>query len=147
MTLAQAPITEQPPTQNKGGAPKGSRNALRHGLRCGVLPDGCRRIESEVNQFRRALEDAVVAARGAVSVVDAATINRAAKWEQHNRLAARWLAKQAETMTPDQVLAFSRETVRAATERDRAIRDLDIGNRQLASLWGCDGPENGRGDA
>src|SRR4051794_570812 len=98
-TTDQAPTTEQRPAKNKGGAPIGSRNAMRHGLRCGSLPKGCRRIESETIEFRRTLEDAVMAARGVVSVVDAATIARAQRWEVHNRLAARWLAKQADTMT------------------------------------------------
>lgn len=134
--------TEQQPTQRKGGAPKGSRNALRHGLRCGALPKGCKRIESETRELRRALEDAVVRARGAISVVDAATISRATRWAIHERLAARWLATKADELTADQSLRFSSETVRAATERDRAIADLDIEHKHLASLWGL-GSEQG----
>jgi hypothetical protein len=134
MTDSQQQPFEQQPTRNKGGAPRGSRNALRHGLRCGALPRGCRRIESETRQLRRSLEDAVIAARGAISVVDAATISRATRWAIHERLAARWLALKADELTPEQLLAFSNQAVRGATERDRAIADLDIDSKPLPSL-------------
>ena len=147
MLLDHAQPDEQPPRQNKGSAPKGSRNALRHGLRCGFLPRGCRRIESDANELAGAVEDAVVAARGAISVTDAATISRATKWETHGRLATRWLTKRSDELTPDQLLRFSNQTVRAATERDKAVADLELSDRRLQSLWGYHNAPEGQADA
>ena len=144
MLLDQETHDDEQPRQRKAGPPRGSRNALRHGLRCGGLPKGCRRIEADVNEFRRALEDAVTAARGSVSVTDGATIARAAKWETHNRLAANWLRKHGDELTPEQLLQFSGQTVRGATERDKAVADLELTDRKLNSLWGL---HNAGGDA
>jgi hypothetical protein len=92
-------------------------------------------LEGEANAFRRALEDAVTAARGGVGVVDAATISRATRWYIHERLAARWLAKNGNEFTADQFLRFSSEATKGATERDKAIADLCLTDRQLPSLW------------
>ena len=52
-----------------------NRNALRHGLRAGKLPVKCQYIEHRINALRRQLEDAVIAVRTEIGIVDAANIN------------------------------------------------------------------------
>jgi hypothetical protein len=111
------------------------RDGLRFGLTCIPLPKGAWRIGSDVNKFRKHLEDAVLAARGAVTAVDAATINRAARWEALARCAARWLAREGDDMQPETRRSFLLDIARGTTERDRAVADLALEQKHLASLW------------
>lgn len=127
------PATGPQPTQGslvkKRGAPPGNRNArgnIRHGLKAGSLPKDARYIEVRLNQFRRNLEDAVIAAKGEVSLADAAAIQTACRWERHACLAQRWLTKQYAELKPLDRLTFSREISRASGERDKAIRLLGL---------------------
>jgi hypothetical protein len=105
---------------------KGNRNAMRHGLKAGKLPADALYIEIRTNQLRRNLEDAVIAARGEVSLIDAANIQTAIKWERHGCLAQRWLDKKAKELKPMEQLQFSREVAKASTERDKAIAALRL---------------------
>ena len=110
----------------RSGAPKNNRNAMRHGLRAGQLPKDARYIELRLNQFRRTLEDAVVAAKKQVSLTDAGAIQTALRWERHACLAQRWLVKAGDTLKPTDRLTFSREIARASTERDKALATLKL---------------------
>ena len=114
------------------GAPKGSANAIRHGLKSGTLPPGCKYIEHRLNALRRQLEAAVMAARGQVSIADAANIQTAVQWCRHNALSQRWLKKQYAELKPLDRLAFSREIARAGAEVSRAIAALKLDNEQAA---------------
>lgn len=109
-----------------GGAPAGNRNALRHGLRAGKLPRRCQYVEHRVNDLRRGLEDAVVALRGGVGIVEAANINTAAKWERHGLLAQHWLRHEAENLTVTERLRFSEAIAKASAARDQAIKMLNL---------------------
>ena len=111
----------------KRGAPKDNRNNMRHALRSGRLPKDAKYIEHRLNQFRRFLEDAVVAIHGKVSIHHAAAIQTSMRWERHACLAHRWLVKQWEELKPEQRLHFSREIAKASTERDKALKDLELG--------------------
>ncbi len=116
--------------RGKGGAPKGSCNAIRHGLRCGQLPKDAKYIEHRLNAFRRTLETAVMAVRGEVTIPDAANIQTAIRWERHACLAQRWLTKQFDELKPVDRLTFSREIARASGERDKAVAALRLGKAE-----------------
>jgi len=102
------------------------RATIRHGLKAGQLPQGCKYIEIRLNIFRRRLEDAVLQTKGNVSLVSAAAIQTALRWERHGALAQRWLRLKANELKPAELLQFSREIARASTERDRALAMLDL---------------------
>jgi hypothetical protein len=112
--------------KGRSGPAKGNTNAIRHGLVAGKLPKDCQHIEIKMNALRRTLEDAVMAAKGEVNLIDAACIQTAVKWERHGALALRWLTKEAANLKPVERLTFSREIARASTERDRALAALAL---------------------
>jgi hypothetical protein len=111
---------------NQMGPPRGNKNALSHGLSSGRLPKGCSSIGASVNAMLRALETATLKAKGEVSIVDAALIQSACRWERHSQLAARWLRLAFAELTYDERLRYSRETARASSERDKAIGALRL---------------------
>lgn len=111
---------------SKAGAPRGNRNALRHGLRAGRLPPGCGAIRRAIDELRRSLEDAVSAARGTVNLLDATRIQSALRHETHAQLCRRWMRLE-EGLDADRMLTFAREVVRATESRDRAIAALNLG--------------------
>ncbi|MDA1054229.1 MAG: hypothetical protein O3C40_27600 [Planctomycetota bacterium] len=122
----------------KAGAsgPPGNGNAIRHGLMAGKLPKGASYIELESERLRTALEDAVVNRTGGeISLHDAAVIQTAIRWERHALLAQRWLRNEAETLTPDQRLAFSRDVARASAERDKCLKALGLDVRPNSDPW------------
>ena len=108
------------------GPPKGNRNNLRHGLRAGQLPLKCKYIQNQCDNIRRQLEDAVLALRGEITILDAACIQTCVKWERHGALALRWLRLEGETLKPSDRILFSREVARASSERDKALKDLGL---------------------
>jgi hypothetical protein len=108
------------------GARYGNTNGLRHGMRGGKLPKGCRYIENRVNALRRQLEAATIAAKGEINIVDAATINSVLRWERHGMLAAHWLRKEADTLSTSDRLRFSEAIAKAGDNRDRNIRLLGL---------------------
>ena len=122
--------------KGQSGAPKDNRNGLRHGLKAGKLPLNCKYIESQINSLRRQLEDALMEARGEVSLTDAATIQTVCKWERHGALALRWLRLEQENLKPVERLTFSREIARASAERDKSIACLDLDKRETITLSG-----------
>jgi len=90
------------------------------------MPTGCGWIATQTNALRRDLEAAILAAKGTVTIYDAALVNSAVKWERHSALAARWLRLETATMTLDQRLNFSREIAKASSERDRCLKELKL---------------------
>jgi hypothetical protein len=117
------------------GAPVNNKNATRHGLTLGsALPKGTAYISRSIVRFRLALEAAVVAARGAVGLYEAAAIQTACRWERHALLAQRWLRVEKQ-LDPDQRLTFSREIARASTERDKCLKLLGIDATGRSDPW------------
>lgn len=131
------PATTQPTdaAERRGGAPIGNANRMRHGLRGSGLPAGCGHIRKAVNDFRRQLEDAILEARGEITLVDAANVSTAFRWEKHAQLAQRWLRLEAESMSPADRLAYSRDVARASAERDKAIAALGLPERPNGDDW------------
>ena len=115
------------------GAPRGNSNAFRHGMRGSNLPHGCEYIAKAIRYFRRQLEQAVFEVRGEVTLLDAASINTAFRYERLAQLAQRWLAVNSEEMSYTEKLACAREAARASAERDKAIAMLKLDERQQSS--------------
>lgn len=110
----------------RSGPPRNNRNAMRHGLRGGQLPKDARYIEHRLNRFRRLLEDAVLGARGEVTLTDAAAIQTCLRWERHAALAQRWLVKQGNTLKLVDRLKFSEAIAKASDSRDKALAALKL---------------------
>ena len=135
--MAKAPKNDppdgDPPTKRRGGPPKGSQNALRHGLYAGKLSKGLGYVEKRINAFRRIIEQQVVASKGSISMTDAACINSACKWERHGCLAQDWLRKEAAQLSPSDRLKFSEAIAKASDNRDRNLRQLGLDVKQ--NVW------------
>lgn len=126
----------KPPRRTgKRGGQFGNLNSLRHGLTCGSIPQGSTYISRSVHEFRRAVEDALIAAKGEVSLYDAALVQTAARHETHALLAARWLRREFESMSLDQRLMFSREVGRASSERDKCLKLLNLDRDARANIF------------
>jgi hypothetical protein len=130
----------------RSGAPKGNANAQRHGMRGGKLPAGCQYIENRVNSLRRQVEGALIEAKGAIGIVDAAAVNSILKWERHGLLAAHWLRKEIDKLSPSERLKFSEAIAKASDNRDRAIRtlelDRDAADDVLTTLYRLPAPDD-----
>jgi hypothetical protein len=118
------------------GAPLANRNHLRHGLKAGQLPSGAKYIEVRLCKFRQVLEDAVLAVREEVTIVDAALIQTCIRWERHAALAQRWLTKSFDVLKPIERLHFSREIARASAERDKTLRALELDSETSFAVLG-----------
>lgn len=131
------------------GAPWRNRNGLRHGLTTCALPKGCGWIVRQINELRRALEDAVMQQHGEVRILHAASTQSAVKWERHSMLSLRWLRLKQDDLTNSEVLAFSREAAKASSERDRCLARLSLGvavDDVLDSLYIAAVPPDGAHD-
>jgi len=127
--MDKTPIADTAKEGRPRGAPAGNQNGrgnIRHGLRAGSLPRDAKHVEHQTNALRRELEAAVMAAKGEVTLLDAATIQTAVKWERHGALALRWLRIEGEKLKPIDRLTFSREIARASAERDKALAALGL---------------------
>jgi len=143
----KTPMTEPPKSDTRNGfhgkpgrsSPKpgspATMNGLRHGMRDGKLPKGCAYIEYRLNSLRRQVEAAVVETKGEIGIVDAAAINSILKWERHGLLAAHWLRKEAEKLSPSDRLRFSEAIARASDNRDKNIRALGLDRDVVRDAW------------
>ncbi|MCI0639581.1 MAG: hypothetical protein L0Y72_18905 [Gemmataceae bacterium] len=125
------PNDESPKETGKG---KNNRNALRHGLRAGKLPDDCQYVELRLNSLRRTLEDAVVRTHGEVSETQAAIILQAIDWERHRCLCQRWMRKKAKELSLTELVKLSEGMAKGSTELSRAIKMLDIDRDNADSI-------------
>jgi hypothetical protein len=112
--------------KGRSGGKKGNVNAQRHGMAGGKLPAGCVYIERRCNALRAQVEQAVLALKGEISIVDAAAVNSILKWERHGLLAAHWLRKEADKLSAGDRLRFSEAIAKASDARDRNIRALGL---------------------
>lgn len=122
-TTSTTPVTREDKIRV---ALKGNRNGIRHGLTAGLLPKNCEYVEIRMNNFRRQLEDAVLAIKDEITMTDAAAIQTCLRWERHGMLAQRWLRLESNNLKPADRLNFSREIARASAERDKALKQLDL---------------------
>lgn len=114
------------------GAPSGNANAIKSGLHAryaltvGKLPRKLRKVQSAAFAFRRELEAAVAAQHGEITLIHAATIQTATRYETTAQLAKHWLTTSMEDLTHSERLQFAREVSRASAERDRCLRQLGL---------------------
>jgi hypothetical protein len=99
---------------------------MRHGMKAGKLPKGCKYIEIRVNELRRQVEAEVVALKGEINLLDAAAINSIVKWERHGLLAAHWLRHEIGSLSASDRLRFSEAIAKASDARDRNIKLLGL---------------------
>jgi hypothetical protein len=90
------------------------------------LPPGTEYVERRVNALRRKLETIVVELKGTISVIDAAAIQGALRWERYACLAAHWLRKEASTLSASDRLRFAEAMAKGGDNRDRNIRLLGL---------------------
>lgn len=112
--------------KGRSGPARNNRNAMRHGLSAGKLPEGCAYVEDRINVFRRKIEDCVVQAKAEISLTDASIINTAVKWERHGMLASHWLRTQYDELSAADRLKYSEQIAKASDSRDRAIGRLKL---------------------
>lgn len=138
------PLCAEPTATNKGGAPVGNKNALKHGayaerpLTLGKAPRGLERPIADTRRMMTGIRAAIVQAHGSTTVYDESVIEECGQWEAHRRLTWRLLTMQAGTLTAEQQAALSREAARAATERSRCFRLLGLDERDddLQRIYG-----------
>jgi hypothetical protein len=118
----------------RSGPRERNQNATRHGMRGSKLPPGCKYIELQVNSLRRQIEEAVMAAKGEITITDAAAINSILKWERHGKLANHWLRKECDKLSASDRLRFSEAIAKASDYRDRNIRLLGLDRDQHDDL-------------
>jgi hypothetical protein len=121
-------------------APKGNLNAARNGgkmaarrLVIGELPKPLLGAKREARAYRRALEAAVLDEAGEISVTAAHSIDTAAAATAHAAI-CRWLLREKiGAMPTTDILACSKEIVRAKETRDRAVRELELDRKGRAT--------------
>ena len=86
----------------------------RHGLTLGNLPRGAGYVVRACKSLRLALERAVLDERDEISVLDAAFINTAARWEKYALLALRWLRNEWDDLTPTERLQVAQDLIDTA---------------------------------
>ena len=126
MTENTTQDTEPTEGKRRPGAPRKNRNSIRHGMQSGMLPKNCRYIEVRLNVFRRTIEDALLKSKGEISIVDAARINSAVKWEKMGMLATRWIRIEGDNLKPLDKLKFAEAVAKASDNRDRALKELGL---------------------
>lgn len=132
------------------GAPRKNANALQHGQRSmlvrfnlGSMPAKLKRIERSVNEFRRVIEAAVVAAHGSIGVYQAALVQSACRHETHSLMVQRWLRLNVDVLSHDQRLSYSKAAADASTARDKCLERLrlDATAGDIADWLYSDDPE------
>lgn len=133
MITTEPNTTDQPAPpaskRSKAGAPRGNRNAFKHGvygfLALGRLPAGASYVARQLNELRRALTAAVEAAHGEVTLHKASLIQTVCRAEGRAVLLGRWLRDAGSLPLADR-LALLHESAAAVEARDKAIRALKI---------------------
>jgi len=120
--------------KNPGGAPKGNKNATRHGLRASGLPKGCLYLQSQLTAFRSYFRHELEAKHGTTSMYEEAVLQSATRHETRALLASRWLRIEGEDLKIEHRITLTREIGNATDSRDRCLRllGLDRGKVQNA---------------
>ena len=126
-----------PPRYNLNAAKNGSTITR---LIVGELPRQLLHVKIEGRSYRRTMEDFVLAVHGAISCNDAHAIDTATAATVHAGI-CRWLLRQKiNTMETNDILACSKELLRAKETRDRAVQRLrlDAGPRNVINALNSD---------
>jgi hypothetical protein len=117
----------------RSGPKKGAMNALKTGagiartrLVVGELPKQLLSVRREGRSYRRALESAVLNTRSEITATLAHHIDTASAATIHAGI-CRWLLRnKIATMTTADILACSRELIKAKQARDAAVKLLEL---------------------
>lgn len=134
------PKVVKPPREKKAWVRRPTMEtapSIRHFFVAGKLPPGTKDIQNRCNAMRRMLEEAVIDAKGSVSITDASCINSAIRWERHGQLCNRWLLVNHANMSHLDKMKFSRETADASDKRDKSIRLLGLDRDAIQDAWSC----------
>jgi hypothetical protein len=118
--------TQPPAKKSRKGAPAKNRNALRYGLRSSHLPPGCDWLTSQCSELRNSLEDAVLAAKGSISITDASAIDLASQSQRTLLLLQRRFRLRGAKMSDADTIAALDRTKVAAQDRHNAILSLGL---------------------
>ena len=151
--------TDATPGRNTAGAPKGNRNALKHGTRSfvlGRLPRGASYIGKLQYRCQRDIEREVIARKGEISLYDAAVINSAVSHERTALQLMHYLRKaddpktisltvksekgSATTTEPKGLGIMERASLlgqvsKARDRRDACLRALGLDKAPGANMW------------
>jgi hypothetical protein len=116
------------------GAPAGNLNAAKHGRRSRarsgfVVGKGAKRDRYIIDRLRgltNRLEILVDAAKGEISIMDAALINSAVRWEKVAALGDRWHREEGEKLNVSDRLNLVKSIAQASDNRDKCIKALGI---------------------
>lgn len=123
--LVEPPNWGPKPENNKGGAPKGNRNAVRYGLSVPRLPVAFREIERRLLNLRKQLKAGVAKKRpdGKLTIVDAALIAAAVQCRAFILKAARAI-REDENLTPERTVTLAEKQARAASRFAKIVERL-----------------------
>jgi hypothetical protein len=115
-----------PKTGSRPGAPRGNSNRTSHGMKGSKLPPGCRADEGKIHQDVRRIKAEYEAKHGPMGTHADAILHRIRRALTRDRLAARWLRKEAEKLTIEQRLALTGEMAAAAETIEKCVRQLGL---------------------
>lgn len=112
-------------------APRFNLNATKNGTRLarltiGELPAQLLSVKRECRAYRRGMEEEVTRVYGEVSVTNAHLIDTATQALMHVGI-CRWILRNRwEKMDPNDIMACSKEMLRAKETRDKAVHALAL---------------------
>jgi len=108
------------PGVGSGNNQLGNRNAIRHGLSTGKLPPELQYVEIRCNEFRRILEDQLVASDHTIRQIDAATI-----WAVIKRFREVMLRERRMRFIQEGCAEWFAHVEQAATAAEKLVKLLD----------------------
>lgn len=120
------------PVVNKGGAPRGNRNALRSGVHTfttGKYPRGASYIARTLRLFQNICRHLVIESQGHLNIIMEAAISSAATHEGRRLLMSRWLRLEGDSLPVLDRATLLDRIGAAADARDRALRTLGLDSR------------------
>lgn len=126
----ESACTSGPATDgDKGAGPSLAPRQLarrRHGMTNNKLPPGCKSISAAAGELRRALEQALVDARGEVTLMESAHLNTAMRFEIFGQLALKQLRQHWAELPPLDRVRLAEQHAKASESRDKAIERLRL---------------------
>lgn len=126
---------------NKGGAPKGNRNRMTHGIRGflvnGSLPKGASYIKRQANAYRDALDASVAEHHGHVSIYHAGLVQACVIHFTRALLLLRYLRKLGPETSENlsERLTILRDLSAAVGARDKSAKELGIDHIVRQDVW------------
>lgn len=112
------------PWVNTAPVPRSANEITR--LSLGTLPQTMRRHTQRIRKYRRALEAAVIEAKGGVSTLDSHLIDEAATSEMHSAVCLWLLRSRLDKMTPSDITRCSEQILKSRRARNKAVAALKI---------------------